>query len=103
MPIDGPQYPANLVVQGRRCVVVGGGHVAARKAEGLLACGADVVVVAPDVSDDAAALEGPDGIAVVRRRFEPGDLEGAWLVVTATGDPAVDGAVSVPPPSAGSG
>jgi precorrin-2 dehydrogenase/sirohydrochlorin ferrochelatase len=94
VPVDGPQYPVNLVVAGRRCLVVGAGRIAARKAEGLLACGADVHLVAPDVGDEAAALEA-DGVVTIRRRaFEPADLDGAWLATTATGDPAVDGAVS---------
>ncbi|HEV2758986.1 MAG TPA: NAD(P)-dependent oxidoreductase [Acidimicrobiales bacterium] len=45
------QYPVNLVLDGRRCLVVGGGHIALRKVEGLLACGAQVRVVAPRVAE----------------------------------------------------
>ena len=42
-----PYYPIYVDLRGRRCVVVGGGPVAARKVDGLLECGADVTVVAP--------------------------------------------------------
>ena len=53
--LAGPLYPVGLVVQGRPCLVVGGGDVAARKVAGLVACGADVTVVAPMV---VAAIRG---------------------------------------------
>ncbi len=86
-------YPANLVVDGRRCVVVGAGRIAARKIAGLLAAGAEVHVVAPDVSDDVLALASAGRVTLHRRRFEPGDVDGAWLVTTATGVPDVDHAV----------
>ena len=90
MPVAVPQYPVNLVVDGRRCVVVGAGSVAARKVEGLLACGADVVVVAPVVGPVVRALASSGAVALVERPFEPADLDGAWLVVTATDDPAAN-------------
>ena len=45
-------YPVNLVVAGRHCVVVGAGRIAARKIDALLAAGADVRVVAPEVGDE---------------------------------------------------
>jgi len=60
-------------------VVVGGGPVAASKLAALQAAGADLVVVAPDV---CPAIESA-GVAVVRRTFEPSDLNGAWFVVAA--------------------
>jgi uroporphyrin-III C-methyltransferase / precorrin-2 dehydrogenase / sirohydrochlorin ferrochelatase len=72
-------YPVFLRLTGRRVVVVGGGPVAAGKLDGLLAAGADVVVVAPDIRPE---LERP-GVTLVRRAFEPADLDGAWWVVAA--------------------
>ena len=83
-------YPVNLVVEGRRCLVVGGGAVAARKVAGLLACGAAVHVVAPDVGDEVRALP---GVTFSERPYRAGDLEGFRLVVAATDDRAVNGAV----------
>jgi siroheme synthase-like protein len=82
-----PVYPVNLVVAGRRCVVVGGGAVAARKAEGLSVAGADVVVVARDVSAEVLSLP---GVTVIEREYRDGDLDGAWLAVAATDDPDVN-------------
>ena len=57
MPVDQPLYPVNLVVAGRRCLVVGGGPVALQKAAELVRCEAEVHVVAPDIVDELAALE----------------------------------------------
>ncbi len=88
MPADAA-YPVNLVVAGRRCLVVGGGQVAARKAQGLVAAGADVTVVAPRVVADIAAL----GVRVHERPYQRGEAAGYALVVTATGSAAVDQAV----------
>jgi len=81
-------YPLLLDVAGRRVVVVGGGVVASRRARGLHEAGADVLVVAPDVLDEVAGL-----VEVTRRPFEPADLDGAWLAMACTDDPAVNGAV----------
>lgn len=86
-------YPVNLVVAGRRCVVVGAGRVAARKIEALLAAGADVHVIAPDVGDEVRRWADAGMLAVDERPFQPQDLDGAWLVTTATGDRDVDRAV----------
>ena len=73
------RYPLHLDLAGRRVLVVGGGAVAARRVRGLLAAGADVVVVAPELADGF-----PD-VAVQRRAFTPTDVDGAWLVVACTG------------------
>lgn len=83
-------YPVNLVLDGRACLVVGGGSVAARKVEGLRACGARVHVVAPRVCDEIR--QWPD-VTVEQRPYRPGDLAGYWLVVAATDDPRVNAAV----------
>ena len=85
--------PANLLVRGRRVVVIGAGRIAARKIESLLAVGAAVEVVAPEVGDEVRALAGAGRVVLHERRFEAADLDGAWLAFTATGDPAVDRAV----------
>ena len=102
-------YPLGLRLEGRLAVVVGGGPVAARRTRGLLEAGAVVSVVAPFLCEDLADLvvthgPGDDGpqahvvdraaagarLAWVRRDYLTGDLDGAWLVHTATGDQAVD-------------
>lgn len=84
------QYPVNLVLDGRPCLVVGGGKVAVRKVEGLLACGGRVTVVAPRVD---GALRALPGVTVEQRPWRPDDLDGMWLVIAATDDPAVNRAV----------
>ena len=82
-------YPVDLVLAGRRCLVVGGGRVAARKVEGLLACDAVVHVVAPEVVDAIRA----SGATWDARPYRRGEVAGYRLAVAATGDPEVDGAV----------
>ena len=84
------QYPVNLVLDGRQCLVVGGGHIALRKVQGLLACGAQVRVVAPDITSDLRML--PE-VRFEERPWRPDDLTGVWLVIAATDDPSVNGAV----------
>ena len=90
MPVDEPLYPVNLVVAGRRCLVVGGGRVAARKAEGLRACGAVVHVVAPHVGPEVRAQA---GVTWEERPYRAGEVAGYRLAVTATGVPEVDAGV----------
>jgi precorrin-2 dehydrogenase / sirohydrochlorin ferrochelatase len=87
VPVDAPLYPVGLVVAGRPVLVVGGGRVAARKVADLVACGAQVTVVAPEV---VPALAERGDVAVERRPYRAGEAAGYRLVVTATGDRAVD-------------
>ena len=72
-------YPAFLRLTGRKVVLVGGGRVAAGKLQGLIAEGAQVTVVAPEIRPE---LDQP-GVVLERRRFEDTDLEGAWYVIAA--------------------
>ena len=101
-----PVYPVALRVEGRPCLVVGGGRVAARKAAGLLSCGADVTVVAPR-TDPAIDEQGrgvvgaPGSLTVHRRRYRPGEAAAYRLVVTATGIAEVDRAVAADADAAG--
>jgi uroporphyrin-III C-methyltransferase/precorrin-2 dehydrogenase/sirohydrochlorin ferrochelatase len=72
-------YPVFLKLRGRRVLLVGGGRVAAGKLAGLLADGARVTVVAPEVRPE---LDQP-GVTIVRRVFEAADLDDVWYVITA--------------------
>ncbi len=84
------QYPVNLVLAGRACLVVGGGRVAVRKVDGLLACGARVRVVAPKLDP---ALPDLPAVTCLERPWRPEDLDGVWLAIAATDDPAVNRSV----------
>jgi siroheme synthase-like protein len=77
--------PLFLNLTGRLVVLVGGGPVATAKLRQLLAAGALVHVVAPEITDEILNAEAmPDAqMTVARRRFEPADLDQAWLVVAA--------------------
>jgi precorrin-2 dehydrogenase/sirohydrochlorin ferrochelatase len=78
-----------LNVAGARCLVVGGGRVAARKARTLAAAGAEVLVVALETAAQLEALEATSPhVRVLRKPFEESDLEGALLAFAATDDPA---------------
>ncbi|MED6327465.1 MAG: bifunctional precorrin-2 dehydrogenase/sirohydrochlorin ferrochelatase [Actinomycetota bacterium] len=83
-------YPVNLDLAGRRALVVGGGTVAARKVHGLLAAGADVTVVAPEVVDEIADNH---RVRWHQRPYRRGEVAFYRLAISATGDPAVDGQV----------
>lgn len=83
-------YPAFLDIRDKPCVLVGGGEVALRKAEALLACGArlSIVASAPLGALRQLALQG--GATLVQRDYRDGDLEGAFLAVAATDSPQVN-------------
>jgi len=90
-------YPLGLKIAGRLVVVVGGGPVAARRARSLVEAGARVRVVAPDVCEELVVLarvSAPGAVELVARPYGADDLDGTWLVHTATGSPAVDQQVS---------
>ena len=89
-----PPYPSGLRLAGRRVVVAGGGHVAQRRVPGLIAVGADVVVVSPEVTPAVEGLAGGGEITWLRRGFEDADLDEAWYVIAATDDTAVNQRIS---------
>jgi siroheme synthase-like protein len=82
--LDTPFYIACLKLAGRRCVVVGGGEIGLEKVEGLLACDGNVVLVAPEALRELQDLAAEGSIEWVRRDYESGDLDGAFLVIAAT-------------------
>jgi precorrin-2 dehydrogenase/sirohydrochlorin ferrochelatase len=91
--LDTPFYIACLRLSGRRCLVVGGGDVGLEKAEGLLACDGDVVLVAPDAIEPLRELAEEGSIRWERREYRPEDLEGTFMVIAATSDTDVNIAV----------
>lgn len=84
-------YPLFLDLAGRRVVVVGGGAVGARRAAVAADAGADVVVIAPR-AEPAVASSGR--LRWHAKPYQPGDIDGAWLVHAATSDPAVNAQVA---------
>ena len=79
-------FPIVLDIKARRCVVVGGGPVAIRRARSLLEAGGDVRVIAPQLSADLSSLP----IELIKRPYQHGDLAGAWLVIIASNDREVN-------------
>ena len=77
-------YPLFLDVEGRSCVVIGGGQVAERKVRTLLAFGARVRVVSPKLTKGLERLKGNGAIEHVARHYREGDGEGALIVIAAT-------------------
>ncbi|WP_328371084.1 uroporphyrinogen-III C-methyltransferase [Micromonospora zamorensis] len=87
-------YPLGLRLDGRRVVVVGGGAVATRRVPALLDAGADVLLVAPELTPALRARVDAGRLHWVPRRFVPEDLDGAWLVQVAIDDPLAAASVS---------
>ena len=87
-------YPVGLPLLDRRVVVVGGGQFAHRRVAGLLESRARVTVVSPELTPALEALAAAGAVTWARRRYEAGDLDGAWYAVAATDDPAVNSAVA---------
>ena len=86
-------YPVFVNLQGKRCLVVGGGEVATHKVRGLLEAAARVCVVSPKLSNALAALAEEGVIAYQPRPFRAADVLGCTLVIGATDQPAVNMAV----------
>lgn len=87
-------YPVCLRLEGRVCVVVGGGAVAERKVLGLLEASARVRVISPTLSPHLAGLTAQGRIEHVARPYQRGDVGGAFLVICATNDRSVNASVA---------
>jgi uroporphyrin-III C-methyltransferase/precorrin-2 dehydrogenase/sirohydrochlorin ferrochelatase len=87
-------YPLFLNLAGKPVLVVGGGTVGGQKALSLLPTQARVTVVAPRVGSAVAEAAADGRLRWLARPFERADLDDAWLVIAATGDPAVNAEVA---------
>ena len=87
-------FPINLDLRGKPVVIVGGGAVAARKCQALLAAGARVTVIAPTLAGSLRGLVENGGVTHLARKYSEGDLAGACLVFAATDSRMVNRAVA---------
>ena len=94
-------YPVFLRLGGERCVVIGGGEVAERKVDSLLAAGARVTVVAPSLTPGLAERLARGEIVHFHRPYQAGDLDGAVLAYAATDDEALHAELAAAAASAG--
>lgn len=83
-------YPIFLKLEGKNCVVFGGGEVATRKVESLLKAGARVTVVSPDLSPRLFQLWREEKLTCHYRPYRTGDVRGHVLAVSATNNPNVN-------------
>jgi siroheme synthase-like protein len=79
-----PYYPILLNVQGRKCLVVGGGKVALRKVKALLEHGATVEVVSPVLCPELNQLAVDEAIRAIKRDYKLEDLQHAFITIAAT-------------------
>jgi precorrin-2 dehydrogenase / sirohydrochlorin ferrochelatase len=86
--------PLNIDMQDRVVLIVGGGRVATRKALALLKAGAEVRIVSPVLSEELTACEAAGEIKVRTREFAPPDMEGAFMVITATANAQANAAAA---------
>jgi uroporphyrin-III C-methyltransferase/precorrin-2 dehydrogenase/sirohydrochlorin ferrochelatase len=84
------RYPISLELEGRPCVVIGGGEVAEHKARALLEAGAAVAVISKDYTEGLEQLGRRGEVDLVRKAYSWGDLEDAFLAIAATDDPGVN-------------
>ena len=90
-----PYYPVTLNIQGKKCLVVGGGEVALRKARMLLEHGANVVSISPAFCREINALAKDGAIRTIQREYDVSDLDDAFLVIAATDNAGVNSKVAV--------
>ena len=88
--LETPFYIACLRLTGRLCVVVGGGDVGLEKVEGLLACGGEVTLVAPEAHPELAQLALEGSIRWHQRGYRSEDLDGCLIAIAATADSEVN-------------
>ena len=82
-------YPIFLDLDKARCLVIGGGTIAERKVEALLAAGGEVTLISPELTAALRVLEAAGRLTVQQRPYQRGDLDTVSLVIAATDDPAL--------------
>jgi siroheme synthase, N-terminal domain len=85
-----PVFPLFVELKGKRCVIVGGGKIASRKVEILLRFEAQLIIIAPEISNYILQLEESGKITIIRREYSEEDMTEASLVIAATSSKAVN-------------
>ncbi|MFG2192256.1 uroporphyrinogen-III C-methyltransferase [Streptomyces sp. NPDC048639] len=93
-PTPYPAYPVGLRLAGRQVVVLGAGQVAQRRLPGLLAAGADVLLISPSATPSVEAMADAGELRWERRRYRDGDLAEAWYALITTDDDEANAAAS---------
>jgi uroporphyrin-III C-methyltransferase / precorrin-2 dehydrogenase / sirohydrochlorin ferrochelatase len=84
------RYPVTLDLEGRRCVLIGGGSIAAQKLPALITAGAVITVIAEAIGDEVRNAARDRDVALITRPYAEGDLDNAFLAIAATDDGAVN-------------
>ena len=87
-------YPLQLKLAGKKCIIIGGGKIAERKVNKLLAAGAKITVIAPVVTSLLQELWQQQQLNLYLRPYRPSDLKGAFLVVAATSDSTINAQIA---------
>ena len=83
-------YPINLDIEGKICIVLGGGQVANRKIKGLLNAGGKVIVIAPDICETIQQLVDSKKIEWQQQKYSNGCLPEGLILIAATNDPKIN-------------
>ncbi len=86
MKTEQKTFPVNLLLKGRKCLVVGAGKVATRKIGNLMRVSAGITVVSPDVTDEIKELVANGVLSLIKREYHEEDIDGFFLVFAATDD-----------------
>lgn len=85
-----PYYPIYLDIEGRNVIIIGGGHVCARKAETMMHYGGLVTVVSPEFTDEIEGWAREGCLQLSRKRYDASDLDGANIVIASTDETSVN-------------
>jgi precorrin-2 dehydrogenase / sirohydrochlorin ferrochelatase len=85
-----PYYPIYLDIEGRNVIIIGGGNVCTRKAETMMNYGANVTVVSPQLTEEIERWARDGRLRIRRKAYEPGDLDGANIVIASTDHQSVN-------------
>lgn len=87
-------FPLLLNIEGKKCLVIGGGKVAYRKAKIMLSFGAKITVIAPQISSAIKSLARNQHLTLKQRKVKRTDLRGAELIFAATDDPELNARIA---------